>query len=167
MFMQANFLPPRRVQTLRARERGLSLLLALLLLAIISVVAVGSMQNANLQERIAGNSRDRSLAYNAAESAIREAEEYLDTDDVLPVFLGGRTAGHYIFNTFPSGSLTPSREKPTMRRPPLSGMIPQYLPTSKAVVLFVMEPSLWVTPLLFPPRFPVSLQRSNHCGYLR
>lgn len=88
----------------RAHQCGLSLLLALLLLAIISVVAVGSMQNANLQERIAGNSRDRSLAYNAAESAIREAEEYLDTDDVLPVFLGGRTAGHYVFNTFPSGS---------------------------------------------------------------
>lgn len=96
------FLVRSRAVKLRAHQSGLSLLLALLLLAIISVVAVGSMQNANLQERIAGNSRDRSLAYNAAESALREAEEYLDTDDVLPVFLGGGTAGHYMFNSFPS-----------------------------------------------------------------
>ncbi len=84
------------------RQRGMSLLLALLLLAILSVVTVGAMQNANLQERIAGNSRDRTMAFNAAESAIREAEEYLDTDDVLPVFTGGGTVGHYPLNTFPS-----------------------------------------------------------------
>jgi type IV pilus assembly protein PilX len=79
--------------------------MALLLLAILSIATVAAMQTAGHQERIAGNSRDRTLTFNAAESALRDAEEYLGTEANLPLF-DGSVAGHYRKNEFPGLVLT-------------------------------------------------------------
>jgi type IV pilus assembly protein PilX len=92
---------PRR----KRKQRGVSLLLSLLLLAVLSVATVAAMQTAGLQERIAGNTRDRTLAFNAAESALRDAEQYLRTEPILPLF-DGSVNGHYRKNEFPGLSLT-------------------------------------------------------------
>lgn len=42
------------------------------------------MRNAQLQERMAGNFRDRGLAFQGAEAALREAETYLRRTDPPP-----------------------------------------------------------------------------------
>jgi type IV pilus assembly protein PilX len=91
--------------TLAGRQRGVSLLVSLLLLAMLSVATVAAMQTAGLQERIAGNTRDRTLAFNAAESALRDAEDYLQADPLLPLF-DGSVNGHYQKNDFPGLTLT-------------------------------------------------------------
>jgi type IV pilus assembly protein PilX len=84
----------------RILQRGVSLLMSLLLLAVLSIATVAAMQTAGLQERIAGNSRDRTLAFNAAESALRDAEDYLTSERNLPLFDGSIPA-HYRSNEFP------------------------------------------------------------------
>jgi type IV pilus assembly protein PilX len=96
-FLNSNYRAPK--------QRGVSLLVALLLLAVLSVATVAAMQTAGLQERIAGNTRDRTLAFNAAESALRDAEDYLQTEAFLPLF-DGSVNGHYRKNEFPGLDLT-------------------------------------------------------------
>ncbi|MCI0919551.1 hypothetical protein JNA64_20520 [Pseudomonas stutzeri] len=59
------------------RERGATLLIALILLLVITVLAISSIREAALEERIVGNVRDQQAAFNGAESALREAETRL------------------------------------------------------------------------------------------
>jgi type IV pilus assembly protein PilX len=95
----------RRRARSTGRQHGVSLLMSLLLLAVLSIATISAMQTAGLQERISGNTRDRTLAFNAAESTLRDAEEYLRTESNLPLF-DGSVAGHYRKNEFPGLLLT-------------------------------------------------------------
>lgn len=60
---------------LASRQRGVVLIVALSLLLVLTILAVSSMQVATTQERISGNTRDRVLAFQAAEAALRAGEE--------------------------------------------------------------------------------------------
>lgn len=86
-------------------QRGVALLLSLLLLLVLSVATIAAIQTGGLQERIAGNTRDRNTAFNAAESALRDAEDYMSTELNLPLF-DGSVGGHYQMNTFPALTVT-------------------------------------------------------------
>lgn len=55
-------------------ERGAALIVALVILVALTLVGVTSMQTTTLQERMSGNVRDRNVAFQAAESALRNAE---------------------------------------------------------------------------------------------
>lgn len=60
------------------RERGAVLVVSLIMLLIVTMIAVSSMQGTVMEEKMAGNSRDRNLAFQTAESAVREAETYVE-----------------------------------------------------------------------------------------
>lgn len=66
-------------------ERGATLIVALVLLLILTVVGVAGMQDTTLQEKMVGNMRDRNLAFQAAEAALRGGEKYLQAA-TLPAF---------------------------------------------------------------------------------
>jgi len=68
-------------------ERGAALVVALVFLLVLTVLGVTSMRSTTLQERMAGNLQDNNLAFQAAEAALREAEEFL-TAAALPAFSG-------------------------------------------------------------------------------
>lgn len=55
-------------------QRGMSLFVSLIFLAVLSLLAVAAMNGTTLEERMARNERDQSAALNAAETAIRDAE---------------------------------------------------------------------------------------------
>jgi type IV pilus assembly protein PilX len=55
-------------------ERGISLIVSLVLLVLVTLIAVGSMRGVLLQTRMSATTHDRSLAFQAAEVALREAE---------------------------------------------------------------------------------------------
>lgn len=61
----------------RARSRGSALLIGLLLLLVVTVLALAGMRDTVLQERMSRNMHDRNLAFQAAESALREGELFL------------------------------------------------------------------------------------------
>lgn len=63
------------------RQRGMVMVIALILLAAVTMIGLFGAQSAMLGERIAGNERDRAIALQAAEAAIRDAEA------TLPVLL--------------------------------------------------------------------------------
>jgi type IV pilus assembly protein PilX len=58
----------------RQPGRGFSLLAILLMMMALSLLALGSMNSSIVQERMVGNARDRQVALQAAEAAIRDAE---------------------------------------------------------------------------------------------
>lgn len=59
----------------RRRQHGISLIVSLILMAVAAMVALGSMRAVQLQTRMSGAAHDRSLAFQAAEAALREAEQ--------------------------------------------------------------------------------------------
>jgi type IV pilus assembly protein PilX len=76
--------PIRSLPTAR-RQRGAILVTALLMLLVLTVIGVSVMQITRMQERMAGNTRDLNLAFQAAEAALRDAEETVwDTAVIIP-----------------------------------------------------------------------------------
>ncbi len=71
------------VQTLsstsfRKSQAGAVLAVSLVFLVILTLVGVSAMQNTLLEEKMAGNVKDRNLAFQNAESAVREAELFIE-----------------------------------------------------------------------------------------
>lgn len=55
-------------------QSGAVLIISLIMLLLLTLIGTSSMQTTSLEEKMAGNFRDRNLAFQAAESAIRDAE---------------------------------------------------------------------------------------------
>lgn len=58
----------------RRRQHGISLAVSLILLVVITLVALANMRGVVLQNKMSAGTYDRSLSFQAAEAALREAE---------------------------------------------------------------------------------------------
>ena len=56
------------------RQRGISLVIVMIFLVILSLLGISAMQSSTLSSRIARNEADRNLAFQAAEAALRDGE---------------------------------------------------------------------------------------------
>ncbi len=63
----------------KARQQGVVLVIGIIMLAVMTLLVVTSMQSSGLQELMSGNINDKVTAFEAAESAVRAAEQYLDS----------------------------------------------------------------------------------------
>jgi type IV pilus assembly protein PilX len=61
--------------TSRRTQRGLSLVVVLLFLVMLSILGTTAIQTSSLEEKMTGNERDRQIAFEAAEAALRDAEQ--------------------------------------------------------------------------------------------
>jgi type IV pilus assembly protein PilX len=77
-----------KADTRRSRQCGAVLVVSLLLLLIMTVIGVAAMSTNSLEERIAGNLGDRDLAFQAAESALRDAENFINGVAIITAFDG-------------------------------------------------------------------------------
>ena len=68
-------------------QHGAVLIFSLIVLLLLTAIGVTAMQTTTLQERMAGGQRDRHLAVQGAEAAIRDAERFLEQAS-LPEFNG-------------------------------------------------------------------------------
>lgn len=87
-------------------QQGMVLIVSLIILIIVTLIAVTALRVTILEERMAGNARDRQLAFEAAEYALREAQDFLAAP-VLPKFTatGGSTGAYFSgLNTNPGGA---------------------------------------------------------------
>jgi type IV pilus assembly protein PilX len=65
--------------TFPQRQQGAILVIALLFLVLLTIIGISSISSVTLEERMAGNLREQNIAFQAAESALRDAEIDLDT----------------------------------------------------------------------------------------
>lgn len=61
----------------RRSERGVVLITALIFLVVLTLVAVTTVQNVNLQEQMTSSVRQGNIALEIAENGLRDAEEFL------------------------------------------------------------------------------------------
>lgn len=66
----------RQIQT-RGLQRGAVLIVSLLMLLVMTLIGVTGVQVTSLEEKMAGNTRDRNLAFQSAEAALRAAESVI------------------------------------------------------------------------------------------
>jgi type IV pilus assembly protein PilX len=74
----------------RHSQRGAVLIVALLFLTILTILGVTAMTSTTFEERMAGNTRDVSVAFQAAEAALRDARRDIN-GIVIPPFSTPRT----------------------------------------------------------------------------
>jgi type IV pilus assembly protein PilX len=67
-----------------SQQRGAVLIIALMMLLLLTIIGLSSMRGTVLQENMAGNMRDSSLALQASEAALRKGEQV-----VIDKFLNG------------------------------------------------------------------------------
>lgn len=77
--------------TLRARQRGIVLVASLLLLLVVTIMTLSIFRSFGMQERIAGNTREKQRALHAAVGAQKYAEWWLATQSNAPQAVA---AGH-------------------------------------------------------------------------
>ena len=65
-------------------QRGAALIVAMVMLLVMTLLGVTAVRNTTLQERMAGNLRDNNLAFQAAEAALREGEQFLESPTIPP-----------------------------------------------------------------------------------
>lgn len=81
-------LKSKPVTAKRNKQRGAILVFCLVFLAILTVMGTTGMETTILEERMSANMRDYNLAFQSAESALKNAEAWLVLQDILPVTSG-------------------------------------------------------------------------------
>ena len=66
------------------RQRGAVLIVSLFILLLMTLIGVTSMSTTSLEEKMAGNMRDKNIALQAAESALDDADLWLMTQNTQP-----------------------------------------------------------------------------------
>jgi type IV pilus assembly protein PilX len=64
---------------------GIVLVVSLIMLLVMTLLGVSAMNTSLIAEKMAGNSRDVELAFQAAESGLREGESWISNQTVEPV----------------------------------------------------------------------------------
>jgi len=72
----------------KTRQRGATLIVSLFMLLIMTILGVASMQNTTLEEKMSGNMRNNNVAFQASESGLRDAENWLTTQVKEPIVFG-------------------------------------------------------------------------------
>ncbi|MGB9429807.1 MAG: PilX N-terminal domain-containing pilus assembly protein [Gammaproteobacteria bacterium] len=81
-----------------AAQRGIVLVVALILLLILTLLGLAAAQSTSLQERMAGNARNQDIAFQSAEAGLSAAESCLNAGLALCTNFAADTAGAYQFN---------------------------------------------------------------------
>ena len=70
-----------QISSLRAHDqRGTTLIVTLVMLVLITLVSVSTIRTSTMDEKMAGNSRDRDKAFQAAEAAVQQCLNQLETN---------------------------------------------------------------------------------------
>ncbi|KAF0193006.1 MAG: type IV pilus assembly protein PilX [Gammaproteobacteria bacterium] len=76
---------------LARNEKGSVLIISLLILVVMTLISITSMTTTTVQEKMAGNTRDLNVAFQAAEAALRDGEAFVESIAAVTAFNGGTT----------------------------------------------------------------------------
>lgn len=69
--------------TFRSSQKGVVLIVGLVMVLLISIVALAAIKGSGLQEAMTGNARDRNIAFQAAEAGLTSGESVVDENLVI------------------------------------------------------------------------------------
>lgn len=82
----------------RRHQRGVALIMALVFLIILTIMGLAAMGTTSLEEKMAGNAKDRNLAFQAAETGLLAGETWINAQINKPAFPDNAN-GMYLPNT--------------------------------------------------------------------
>ena len=119
------------------RQQGAALIISMLILIIMLLIGISAIRTTAMEEKMAGNLRDHGLAFQAAETALRDAEEFIEDQPNLSLFDG--SGGLYGLNDdepsvwFDASQWTASSSKP------FSGTLPKIAAQPRFMAKMVLE----------------------------
>ena len=119
-----------------AHHGGVALFISLALLLVLTIIGVSAVQTTSLDERMARNSRDRMLAFQASESALRDAETFIETVTTATIF--SDTGANGLWTIAPFGT-PPRLERSTLWTGGESAVAPTNLAGIAAPPRYVIE----------------------------
>jgi type IV pilus assembly protein PilX len=90
-------------------QRGMALIISLLILVSLTLLGLGAIQNTSLEERMAGNRRAENIALQGAEAGLRAAEAWLAGLSAMPVPVDGKPVGDQVWV---AGAVEPAKIGP-------------------------------------------------------
>lgn len=81
--------------TITKNQSGAALIVSMIMLLLLTIIGVTGMKTTALEERMAGNMRDKALAFESAEAALRDAEAFMETVFTLGAFNSDGSDGYY------------------------------------------------------------------------
>jgi type IV pilus assembly protein PilX len=99
-----------RMHRRRRGERGAVLVVGLVFLLLMTLIGVTAFSAATQEERMAGNTRDRLRAFEAAEQALRDCERHL-SGPLPPVFSADGSVDRGMYSAPDPGRLPADKEK--------------------------------------------------------
>ena len=76
-------------------QRGWVLVVGLVILVMLTILSIALMKTTRLEEKMAGATRDMNLSFQAAETALRRAENFIESQTVESIF---DTTGEGVYN---------------------------------------------------------------------
>ncbi len=76
---------------MKHQQQGIVLAVTLIMLLLITLLAVSGMRSTTLEERMASNSRNTNIAFQMAETALREGEQALQANPEALKIINGQT----------------------------------------------------------------------------
>ena len=74
----------RLLRRSRGQQQGIALVVALILLVVMTLVGLSGLRTVTLEERMTSHTYDRSISFQAAEAALKEAEAFVQGNQTLP-----------------------------------------------------------------------------------
>jgi len=68
--------------TCKQKQSGVVLVISLIMLLLLTIIGVTAMQVTGLEEKMAGNNKDKNVAFQAAEAALRDSEQDIKSSRV-------------------------------------------------------------------------------------
>lgn len=78
------------------KQQGVSLFISLILLLVMTIIGITATTTTNLDEKMVANTRDQQISFQAAETAITEAEDFVATLADSSAFTAEGEAGLYL-----------------------------------------------------------------------
>lgn len=88
--------------SLKRQQKGAVLVVALVILLVMTMIGISSMSDSTLQERMAGNSQQKDLSMNAADTALKAAEQWLFDNIRNSGDLAQFNSENGLYTTYPS-----------------------------------------------------------------
>lgn len=91
-----NYASARR---LPSGQRGATLIVALIFLVVLTLLGIAAAQNSSLEEKMSGNTRNRDLAFQAAQAALNHVEQNLSAgQNIRSLSFAGGSAGLFMYD---------------------------------------------------------------------
>ena len=74
--------PVRKLYRVNYAQRGTALVMTLVILLLLTMLGITAINTSTLEERMAGNTKDQNLSFQAAETALRAAETWVQSTTV-------------------------------------------------------------------------------------